>query len=139
MSDCNDNILCTSGSGKCPDDAVVCLTTDSGVTCTGDGGAPIFAAHSPSSLSVPSASSGGMPGASARARPPPVQVAVLGGGYVDSNGGSIAQGNLSFRDNAIATRVAKYEGWLRTHLAEDACMDAAGTSVDDVFVADAFY
>merc|ERR1711977_529015 len=96
----------------CNGTLTLCLKAESsGVTCTGDGGAPIFV----------------------QGQEFPVQVGVLGTGMVEVEGGSLEGGNLVYTDYAYASLLPAHTQWLESHLANDTCI--GGTeAASDLFV-----
>jgi hypothetical protein len=99
----------------CNGTLTLCLKAESsGSTCTGDGGAPIFALDETEAVTQP------------------VQIGVLGTGMVEVEGGSLASGDLVYTDYAYASLLTAHTQWLESHIANDTCI---GTEpVSDLFV-----
>jgi hypothetical protein len=98
----------------CNGTLTLCLKAESASTCTGDGGAPIFALDETEAVTQP------------------VQIGVLGTGMVEVEGGSLASGDLVYTDYAYASLLTAHTQWLESHIANDTCI---GTEpVFDLFV-----
>jgi hypothetical protein len=98
----------------CNGTLTLCLKAESASTCTGDGGAPIFALDETEAVTQP------------------VQIGVLGTGMVEVEGGSLASGDLVYTDYAYASLLTAHTQWLESHIANGTCI---GTEpVSDLFV-----
>eukprot|EP00216_Chloropicon_sp_CCMP2111_P005918 CAMPEP_0198246714 /NCGR_PEP_ID=MMETSP1446-20131203/46113_1 /TAXON_ID=1461542 ORGANISM="Unidentified sp, Strain CCMP2111" /NCGR_SAMPLE_ID=MMETSP1446 /ASSEMBLY_ACC=CAM_ASM_001112 /LENGTH=450 /DNA_ID=CAMNT_0043931037 /DNA_START=688 /DNA_END=2040 /DNA_ORIENTATION=- len=146
--DCNTNSLCLGAmvapnrtiepEDKCDPDLVMCVKSTNEVTCTGDGGAPIFVSVSAGApeeegnqtqLDWSAYLGGSLPAQEEQY----VQVGVLGIGIIYNNGGSPgSEGNFTYTDHAIGSLLTGHTDWLSIHLGKDKCLtgDASELFVD---------